>query len=63
VSGQLYAPAALSSGEEPTVPIEYEAGWATEQVWTLWRRGKSCPYRDSNFDPSVVQSLASHYTD
>jgi hypothetical protein len=29
-----------------------------------WRRGeKSCPYRDSNFDPSAVQPVASPYTD
>jgi hypothetical protein len=26
-------------------------------------RVKSCPYRDSNFDPSVVQPIASRYTD
>jgi hypothetical protein len=41
VSGQLYAPAALPPGEEPPVPIGYEAGWAPEPVWTLWSREKS----------------------
>jgi hypothetical protein len=25
--------------------------------------GKSCPYRDSNSDPSAVQPVASRYTD
>jgi hypothetical protein len=33
-------------------------GWATEPVWTTWRRENSCPYWDSNSDPSVI-----HYTD
>jgi hypothetical protein len=28
VSGQLHAPAALSPGKEPPVPIGQEAGWA-----------------------------------
>jgi hypothetical protein len=41
VSGYLHASAAL-----PPIPIGYEAGWAGEPVWTLWRREKSCPYRE-----------------
>jgi hypothetical protein len=28
-----------------------------------WRREDSCPYRDFNSDPSVVQPVASRYTD
>jgi hypothetical protein len=40
VSGQLHTQARLPPGKEPPVPIECEAGWATEPVWTLWRRGK-----------------------
>jgi hypothetical protein len=40
VSGQLHAPAALPPGEEPPVPIGYEAAWATEPVWSRWRREK-----------------------
>jgi hypothetical protein len=28
-----------------------------------WRKENSRPYRDSNSDPSVVQPVASHYTD
>jgi hypothetical protein len=32
-SRQIHAPAAL-----PPVPIEYESGWATETVRTLWTR-------------------------
>jgi hypothetical protein len=30
VSGQLHAPAALSPGKEPQVPIGEEAGWSPE---------------------------------
>jgi hypothetical protein len=42
VSNQHRAPAALSSGKEPPVPIEQEAGWAPEPVWTVV--GKSDHY-------------------
>jgi hypothetical protein len=38
-------------------------GWAPESVWALWRRENSFPYRDSNSDPSVVQPVASSFTD
>jgi hypothetical protein len=34
VSGQLHDKAALLQGKEPLVLIGYEAGWATEPVWT-----------------------------
>jgi hypothetical protein len=40
-----------------------DAEWAPEPVWTTWKRESSCPYRDSNSDPSVVQPVVSHYTD
>jgi hypothetical protein len=36
ISGQLHAPAALFPGKEPLVPIEWEAGWAPEPLWTRW---------------------------
>jgi hypothetical protein len=36
----------LFPGEQPTIPIEWEAGGASEPVWTLW--GKHiCSYRES----------------
>jgi hypothetical protein len=54
VSGQLHAPAAL-----PPVLIGYEVGWTLEPVWTTWREEESCPYRNSNSDPSAVQPMAS----
>jgi len=34
VSEQLYAPASLPPVKEPLVPMEKEAGWAQEPVWT-----------------------------
>jgi hypothetical protein len=38
MSGEIHYPAALLPGKESPVPIEKEAGWAPEVVWTLWRR-------------------------
>jgi hypothetical protein len=63
VSGQLHVPAALLSGKHPPVPVGYEVGCTPELAWTTWRRENSCPYRDSNSDPSVVQPVASRYTE
>jgi hypothetical protein len=57
-SGQLHASAGLSLGKEPPLPFGYEAELAPEPVWTIWRREKSCPYRDSKYEPAV-----SRYTD
>jgi hypothetical protein len=37
---QLHYPAALPSEKEPPVPTGYEAEWAAESVWTLWRKVK-----------------------
>jgi hypothetical protein len=34
---QLHIPTALSPGKEFSVPIAYEAWWAIEPVWTLWK--------------------------
>jgi hypothetical protein len=36
---------------------------APEPVWTTWGRDNFLLYRDSNYDPSVVQPVASRYTD
>jgi hypothetical protein len=38
-------------------------GRTTDRVWTTWRKTNSSACRDSNFDPSVVQPVASRYTD
>jgi hypothetical protein len=63
VSGQLHAPAALTPGKEPPVPIEQEVRWTSEPVWTIWRSENSWSHRDSNSDSSVVQPVVSRYTD
>jgi hypothetical protein len=42
VSGQHHAPAALyPQRKDPPVPIEQEAGWASEPVWTQGLEEKS----------------------
>jgi hypothetical protein len=48
MSGRFYAPAPLSPGKEPAVPIGYETWWALEAVWMLWSREKSYPCRELN---------------
>jgi hypothetical protein len=48
--GQLHTPAASALVKQRLVPIGYEAGWAPEPVWTLWRREKSYLCRDTNPD-------------
>jgi hypothetical protein len=47
--------------ETALLPVGWQTGWAPEPVWT-WRSENSCPYGDSNSDPSVVQPVASCYT-
>jgi hypothetical protein len=59
LSGQLHAPAALSTGNQPPVSTAQEAGWVPEPVWTLWRREKSfAPAWESKPDSSAVQPVA-----
>jgi hypothetical protein len=40
VSSQRHSPAALPPGKEAQVPIGQDTVWASELVWTLWRRKK-----------------------
>jgi hypothetical protein len=54
VSGQFHAPDRLLPGEEPPVPIGWEAGWVPEAIWKLWRREKHFSYRYSNPDSPAV---------
>jgi hypothetical protein len=63
MSGQLHAPAALLPGKVSPLPIGKEVGWTPVPVRMARRRENSWPYRDSNSDPSVVQPVASRYTD
>jgi hypothetical protein len=54
-SGQLHAPSALPQGKASPVPIGYEAEWTQEKI--LAPTGTRTP------DSSVVQPVASRYTD
>jgi hypothetical protein len=56
-------PSRFTPGEKPPVPIAQEVVWTPEPVWTTWRTENSWPYLYSNSDPSVVQPVASRYTD
>jgi hypothetical protein len=49
MSGQLNIPAALLQENNP-LPIEQEAEWAPEPVWTFWGRKKSLA-------PTTIQTL------
>jgi hypothetical protein len=61
--GQLHAMAALPPGKEPPVHIEEEVEWTPEPVWMRSRSENSWPYQDLNSNPSVIQPIASCYTD
>jgi hypothetical protein len=59
--GQLQVLAALLPWEKPQYPLDTilvepqsRSGWRGKNFW---------PYRNSNSDPSVVQPVASRYTD
>jgi hypothetical protein len=57
-TGQHHAPAALSL--EKKLNTHPREGWVTpDTVWTIRRSKNSLPYRDSNYDCSVVQLIAS----
>ena len=38
---EFNAPTALPTGKEPPAPIDWQAGWASEPVWTLSRRNET----------------------
>jgi hypothetical protein len=62
VSGQRHAPSrrALPSGKGPPVPIEQEAGWAPEPIWTQGLEEKSsAPVGDRT---TIVEPVVRHYT-
>jgi hypothetical protein len=41
VSGQPHTPAALPSGNGPSVPVQHKAGWTQQLIQTFWRRKQS----------------------
>jgi hypothetical protein len=60
VSGHLRAPAALPPVKAP-VPMGWEAGWAPESSWIIWRREGSLASA-GNRNP-VVQPVAPRCAD
>jgi hypothetical protein len=56
-------PSTLPLGKRSPVSIGWETRWAPYPVWKIWRRENSWPYRDSNSVPSLIQPVASRYTD
>jgi len=48
IVGQLHTPPAFSPGKLLPVATEYEAGWAPEPVWAVWRREKSVALQKLN---------------
>jgi hypothetical protein len=61
VSGQLQTVTTLPPLYELPVLIGYEADWASDPVWTLWRREESL-VPDGN-RTLTVQPIAHLYTD
>jgi len=49
VNGQLHCSDALTTGKDPTVPLD---GWAPKPVWTRWRR-ENFPGSAVNVTPAV----------
>jgi hypothetical protein len=60
VSGQHHAPAALYPKKGLPVPIEQEALWAPETVWTQRLEEKSSVSVGDR--TPVIQSVVGHYT-
>jgi hypothetical protein len=52
---------ALPPGKGPQVPIEQEAGWAPEPVWTQRLEEKSCV--SVGYRTPVIQSVVRHYSE
>jgi hypothetical protein len=61
VYGQLQNRTALIPGKEAALPIGEEVRWASEPVWTMWRKEKSLALV-GNQTPAV-QPVARRYTD
>lgn len=49
--------------KESQLPIEWDAGWASEAVWALWRRESLALYRNPAMIPRTSILESSHYTD
>lgn len=50
-------------GKEPSVPIEYEVGWAPETIWMVWSRETfyaATGNRTTAFQPLATPTEPSH---
>jgi len=56
MSGWHYTQVALPLGKEPLIPIEWEAGWASEAVQAFWRNESLFSF--PGFKPQLVQAVA-----
>ena len=54
VPRQLHERTALPPGKESPVLIEYDAGWVSESVWTIWSEEKSLPPAGYSADSLVT---------
>jgi hypothetical protein len=61
VSGQRHAQAAFCPRERTPVPTGYEAGWASELVWTQRLEEKS--FASAGDRTQVLQAVVIHYTE
>jgi hypothetical protein len=61
VSGQRHASTVLSPGKGPMVRTGWEAGWAPEPVWMLWRREIS--FSPAENRTQAAQPVARRYID
>jgi hypothetical protein len=41
LSAQIQTLSTLAAGKEPLVSVKHEVGWASDPVWTVWRRENS----------------------
>jgi hypothetical protein len=61
MSDHLHTPATLLPEERTPVPIVYEASWAPEQVWMLWRRQH---FAQTGTELTLaIQTVGHRYTD
>jgi hypothetical protein len=58
MSGHFYGLGTLTRGKYPPVPTGQDPEWASDAVWTLWKKQISCPCREQNPEFPIVQPEA-----